>query len=132
MKIHTGEKPFECTYPGCFKLFKAYPHLSDHLKRHYNIKPFSCQECSASFARKNTLKTHLLIHSGIKPFKCTFSGCAKSFVEKGNMKTHYKTHLKCFPQRYQITHSEVIIPKNESVSSSDGSTDVYLFGKFNL
>lgn len=94
MRIHTGEKPYKCSYEGCKKEFKAYGHLSDHLKRHYNIRPYECHICKSCFSRRNTLKTHMMTHTGEKPFVCSFPGCQKRFSEKGNMKTHYKTHLK--------------------------------------
>ena len=94
MRIHTGEKPYVCTFENCKKEFKAYGHLSDHLKRHYNIRPFECEVCKATFSRRNTLKTHSMVHTGEKPHMCPYVGCEKRFSEKGNMKTHYKTHLK--------------------------------------
>ncbi len=81
-------------HTGCGSSFKAYGHLSDHLKRHLNIKPFKCNICSSSFSRNNTLKTHTMIHTGEKPYECPFKECHKRFTEKGNMKTHYKTHVK--------------------------------------
>ncbi len=93
MRIHTGEKPYKCSIPGCASAFKAYGHLSDHLKRHLNIKPFICKVCNASFSRNNTLKTHMMIHTGDKPYECPYKDCYRKFTEKGNMKTHYKTHV---------------------------------------
>lgn len=93
MRIHTGEKPYKCSFDGCDKVFKAYGHLSDHLKRHFNIRPFVCEICNAAFSRRNTLKTHNMTHSGEKPHTCPYSGCLKRFSEKGNMRTHLKTHV---------------------------------------
>ena len=33
--IHTGEKPFSCTFPGCQKKFREKGNLNSHLKKHY-------------------------------------------------------------------------------------------------
>ena len=34
MRIHTGEKPYACTYPGCFKRFSQSSNLNAHEKTH--------------------------------------------------------------------------------------------------
>lgn len=101
MRIHTGEKPYKCTFEGCQKEFKAYGHLSDHLKRHLNIRPFVCDVCNSAFSRNNTLKTHMMTHSGEKPFECPFPGCDKRFSERGNMKTHLKIHVSGFIEKLE-------------------------------
>ena len=34
MRIHSGEKPYACIYPGCFKRFSQSSNLSAHEKTH--------------------------------------------------------------------------------------------------
>jgi hypothetical protein len=61
-RIHSGEKPFKCSYLDCSMSFKAHGHLKDHHKRHLNLRPFECKICQAKFARSSTLKIHSFIH----------------------------------------------------------------------
>lgn len=94
MRIHTGEKPYECTYEGCHKRFKAKGHLTDHMKIHSKIKPFECKICGGKYTRSSTLKIHSYTHLNIKPYKCPYKDCERKFTEKGNMRIHMKTHSK--------------------------------------
>ncbi|XP_058526389.1 zinc finger protein 42 homolog [Ochotona princeps] len=64
--VHTGEKPFQCTFDGCGRRF------------------------SLDF----NLRTHVRIHTGEKPFMCPFDGCNKRFIQSNNMKAHIITHAK--------------------------------------
>jgi uncharacterized Zn-finger protein len=50
--------------------------LVHHAAVHSGSKPFVCDECGASFARKESLKRHT--HSDIRPFLC--SVCGKTFA----------------------------------------------------
>jgi uncharacterized Zn-finger protein len=34
LRIHTGEKPYSCSFPGCFKKFSQSSNLSAHEKSH--------------------------------------------------------------------------------------------------
>ncbi|GIY16138.1 transcriptional repressor protein YY1 [Caerostris darwini] len=64
--VHTGEKPFQCTFDGCGKRF------------------------SLDF----NLRTHVRIHTGDRPYVCPFDACSKKFAQSTNLKSHILTHAK--------------------------------------
>ncbi|XP_054576686.1 transcription factor YY2 [Eptesicus fuscus] len=64
--VHSGEKPFQCTFEGCGKCF------------------------SLDF----NLRTHVRIHTGDRPYACPFEGCDKKFAQSTNLKSHILTHSK--------------------------------------
>ncbi|XP_072600562.1 membrane-bound transcription factor site-2 protease isoform X2 [Vulpes vulpes] len=64
--VHTGEKPFQCTFEGCGKCF------------------------SLDF----NLRTHVRIHTGDRPYICPFDACNKKFAQSTNLKSHILTHAK--------------------------------------
>nr|XP_058907144.1 transcription factor YY2 [Kogia breviceps] len=64
--VHTGEKPFQCTFEGCGRRF------------------------SLDF----NLRTHVRIHTGDRPFVCPFDYCNRRFTQSANLKSHILTHAK--------------------------------------
>ncbi|UYV63278.1 hypothetical protein LAZ67_2003639 [Cordylochernes scorpioides] len=52
------------------------------------IKPYKCEQCSASFTRQHSLKYHTMIHEERSRFTCPT--CCKEFRHP----SHYKEHLR--------------------------------------
>ena len=92
MRIHYDEKPFKCE--TCDKTFRVNGNLINHKRIHGDIKAFNCDFCGKSYKQKQTLNQHLKIHTGDKPFLCDL--CNKSFVRKSTLNVHL---LHCSSKR---------------------------------
>lgn len=117
-KSHT----YEC--PDCKKTFRTKHHLSNHMRRHLNIR-YHCTRsgCNKSFAMKFSLHKHLEEHEGEARYVCPQCGhisitydthnyhvrrhagrkflctdCGQTFVQSSHLKAHMWKHtgLKVF------------------------------------
>ncbi|MCL4121307.1 UNVERIFIED_CONTAM: hypothetical protein GTU68_031718 [Idotea baltica] len=57
LKIHKGEKDYECSV--CLKKFLVKASFLRHLRVHTQEKPFQCPHCKHRFKEQGSLKRHI-------------------------------------------------------------------------
>lgn len=70
----------KCRY--CNRVFPREKSLQAHLRTHTGERPYQCDYpgCTRAFTQSGQLKTHQRLHTGERPFICAAANCQKRFT----------------------------------------------------
>ncbi|KAK7481719.1 hypothetical protein BaRGS_00027092 [Batillaria attramentaria] len=84
--VHSKVKPYVCQYCDHTTARKAMMEL--HLRTHTGEKPFKCDVCPYATGDHNSLRRHKMRHTGQRQYKCQL--CSYTCIQTISLKTHMR------------------------------------------
>ena len=78
---------FQCTYATT-----RTDCLKKHVRVHTNEKPFQCTACPYMAKEKRHLTVHMRLHTDAQPYKCTVDGCLYFARQLQLLQNHMRRH----------------------------------------
>lgn len=91
-RLHSKERPFQCTTSMCDKSFATKGDRNRHeILFHSEEEPFKCSSCDRTFSEKRHRNRHeIAYHCKERPFKC--EKCNDAFARSDLLRKHQLTH----------------------------------------
>ena len=89
-QAHSETKKYSCA--TCGKRYSLLRNLKFHVIRHTDPKAFACKVCGKELTTPDNLQTHMLsVHSSVRPYHCQY--CGKTFARRRDCIHHSYVHM---------------------------------------